>query len=84
MESPQCGLKIESDAIARFDNLHEKLLRKKLFHGIEVVNEHTYSEEALALALENNLTIMGTSDIHGLIDWTFDKEKESIIDQLRL
>jgi hypothetical protein len=64
------------DAIARFDDLHEKLLRKKLFHGIEVVNEHTYSEEALALALENNLTIMGTSDIHGLIDWTFDKEKK--------
>ena len=63
------------DGIARFDKLHERLLKKKLFHGIEVVNEHTYSEEALALALENNLTIMGTSDIHGLIDWTFDKEK---------
>ena len=63
------------DAIARLDKLHERLLQKKLFHGIEVVNEHTYSEEALALALENNLTIMGTSDIHGLIDWTFDKEK---------
>ena len=64
------------DAIARFDKLHERLLKKKLFHGIEVVNEHTYSEEALALALEHNLTIMGTSDIHGLIDWTFDKEKK--------
>ena len=37
------------DAIARFDKLHERLLKKKLFHGIEVVNEHTYSEEALAL-----------------------------------
>jgi hypothetical protein len=63
------------DAIARFDDLHKKLLRKKLFHGIEVVNEHTYSEEALALALDNDLTIMGTSDIHGLINWTFEKEK---------
>ena len=64
------------DGIARFDEIHERLLKKKLFHGIEVVNEHTYSEEALALALENNLTIMGTSDIHGLIDWTFDKKKK--------
>ena len=64
------------DGIAKLDEIHERLLDKKLFHGIEVVNEHTYSEEALALALENNLTIMGTSDIHGLIDWTFDKEKK--------
>ena len=64
------------DGIAKFDEIHQRLLEKKLFHGIEVVNEHTYSEEALALALENNLTIMGTSDIHGLIDWTFDKEKK--------
>ena len=64
------------DGIAKFDEIHQRLLEKKLFHGIEVVNEHTYSEEALALALDNNLTIMGTSDIHGLIDWTFDKEKK--------
>ena len=64
------------DGIAKLDEIHQRLLEKKLFHGIEVVNEHTYSEEALALALENNLTIMGTSDIHGLIDWTFDKEKK--------
>ena len=64
------------DGIARLDKMHERLLEKKLFHGIEVVNANTYSEEALALALENNLTIMGTSDIHGLIDWYFDKKKK--------
>ncbi|MEC7771596.1 MAG: Sb-PDE family phosphodiesterase [Bacteroidota bacterium] len=40
-------------------------------HGIEVINTGDYSEESLALALENNLTIMGTSDIHGLIDWDY-------------
>ncbi|WP_190809530.1 Sb-PDE family phosphodiesterase [Flagellimonas sp. S3867] len=43
-------------------------------HGIEVINDGDYAEESLALALEQNLTIMGTSDIHGLIDWHF-KEK---------
>lgn len=43
-------------------------------HGIEVINDGDYAEESLALALEENLTIMGTSDIHGLIDWHF-KEK---------
>ena len=40
-------------------------------HGIEVINNFDYSEEALAIALEQNLTIMGTSDIHGLIDWEY-------------
>ncbi len=40
-------------------------------HGIEVINTTDYSQEALAIALEENLTIMGTSDIHGLIDWDY-------------
>ncbi|MFS4457474.1 Sb-PDE family phosphodiesterase [Maribacter sp. 2304DJ31-5] len=40
-------------------------------HGIEVINTVDYSEESFALALENDLTIMGTSDIHGLIDWDY-------------
>ncbi len=40
-------------------------------HGIEVINTTDYSEEALQLALDQNLTIMGTSDIHGLITWDY-------------
>ena len=40
-------------------------------HGIEVINTTDYSEEALTIALEQGLTIMGTSDIHGLIDWDY-------------
>ncbi|NDV16317.1 PHP domain-containing protein [Muricauda sp. TY007] len=46
-------------------------IKKGELHGIEVINTVDYSEESLALALENNLTIMGTSDIHGLIDWDY-------------
>jgi len=60
-----------SDGIAKLDEFHKYLIKKKLLHGIEVVNELSYSEEALRLALENDLTIMGTSDIHGLVDWLF-------------
>jgi len=60
-----------SDGIAKLDEFHKYLIEKKLLHGIEVVNELYYSEEALKLALENDLTIMGTSDIHGLVDWLF-------------
>lgn len=59
------------DGIATLTDVHRRLIREKLLDGIEVVNETTYSEEALKLALDNNLTIMGTSDIHGLADWKF-------------
>jgi 3',5'-nucleoside bisphosphate phosphatase len=37
-----------------------------------VVNDITYSDEALEIALAHNLTIIGTSDIHGLVDWQYD------------
>ncbi len=59
------------DGIAKLTDMHKILIQDKLLHGIEVVNAETYSEEALQIALENDLTIMGTSDVHGLIDWQF-------------
>ena len=52
-------------------DFQKKRIKKGELHGIEVINSVDYSEEALTLALENNLTIMGTSDIHGLIDWDY-------------
>ena len=60
-----------SDGIATLTDMHRLLIREKLLDGIEVVNDQTYSDEALQIALDNNLTIMGTSDIHKLIDWDF-------------
>jgi hypothetical protein len=36
-----------------------------------VINDWTYSPEALEIALENDLTILGTSDVHGLVDWRY-------------
>lgn len=52
-------------------DFQKERINKGELHGIEVINTVDYSEESLALALENNLTIMGTSDIHGLIDWSY-------------
>lgn len=62
----------KKDGIARLTKEHKKLIDKGHLNGIEVVNEHTFSKEALQIALDNDLTIMGTSDIHGLIDWDFE------------
>ncbi len=59
------------DGMATLTDVHRLLIREKLLDGIEVVNDQTYSDEALQIALDNNLTIMGNSDIHKLIDWDF-------------
>ena len=66
-----------SDGIAKLDPIHKEVIDKKLLHGIEVVNFDTFSEEAMQIALDNELTMMGTSDVHVLIDWDFNKEEES-------
>ncbi|MCZ6673773.1 MAG: Sb-PDE family phosphodiesterase [Verrucomicrobia bacterium] len=60
------------DGIAWLTVTHKQLIKEGLMQGIEVVNETTYSDEALQIALDNNLAIIGTSDIHGLIDWQYD------------
>jgi len=60
------------DGVARLTDMHRELIRRKLLHGIEVVNDLTISKEAFQIALDNNLTVMGTSDIHGLVDWQYD------------
>ncbi len=57
--------------ISELTDLHRQLISDGLLDGIEVVNELTYSDEALQIALDNDLTILGTSDVHGLIDWSF-------------
>jgi hypothetical protein len=60
------------DGVTRLTPMHEQLIAAGQLHGIEVANGSNYSESALALALEKNLVILGTSDIHGLIDWDYD------------
>ncbi len=59
------------DGVAELTPMHRELIDKGLLHGIEVVNDLTISKEALQVALDNDLTIMGTSDVHGLVDWQY-------------
>ncbi len=59
------------DGIAKPDTMHKLLISEGLLSGIEVVNDVSYSDEALQIALDNNLTLIGNSDIHLLIDWQY-------------
>ena len=52
-------------------NVHKDFFESELLHGIEVANGDGYSEEAFQIALDYGLTILGTSDVHGLIDWDY-------------
>lgn len=60
-----------SNGITVLDDMNKMLIKEGLLHGIEVVNDLTYSDESLQVAIDNNLTVIGTSDIHGLVDWQF-------------
>ena len=51
--------------------IHKEFFRDNLLHGIEVANGDGFSEEAFRIALEYGLTVLGTSDVHGLIDWDY-------------
>ena len=61
----------QKNAIPNLSDFHKKLIKEDLLHGIEVVNDLTYSEAALEVAKDYNLTVMGNSDIHGLVDYEF-------------
>lgn len=61
----------QPDGIATLSEMHLKLISEGLMQGIEIFNDDTYSDEALQIALDHNLTILGNSDIHGLIDYQF-------------
>ena len=62
----------QKNGVATLTDMHLELLSKGLINGIEIFNESTYSDEALNIAHKHNLTIMGNSDVHGLIDWQFE------------
>lgn len=59
------------DGIAKLTDFHTYLIQNKLLHGIEVVNDITFSDAAIQIALDKNLTFIGNSDIHGLVDWQY-------------
>ena len=60
------------DGVARMTDMHRDLIRAGLLHGVEVANGQDLSPEALDIAFEYNLTVLGTSDVHGLVDWDYD------------
>jgi len=61
----------EPDKIALLTEFQQDIINHGYVHGIEIVNGNFFSEEAFQIAIENQLTLIGTSDIHELIDWSY-------------
>jgi hypothetical protein len=60
------------DGVLVVPEVQKELFSEGLIQGIEVANGHGYSEETFQVALDHDLVILGTSDIHGLIDYDYD------------
>ena len=60
------------DLRTELTDAHRALIDQGQLHGIEIVNGQTYNEEAHRIAVEHDLTFIGTSDVHNLIDWDYD------------
>lgn len=63
------------DGVVKLLPLHEKLIKSGALRGIEVANGQDVSKSALAIALAHDLAILGTSDVHGLVDWDYEPHK---------
>ena len=59
------------DAIARMNEFHRANIEAGKLHGIEIANGQDYSAESHQIALDFDLTLVGVSDVHDLIDWDY-------------
>lgn len=63
------------NGLAELTELHEQLIAEGQLHGVEIANGASFSAEAFAIALEADLTLLGVSDVHDLIDWDYPPEQ---------
>ena len=59
---------------AEMNAFHAAATADGLLHGVEIANGPSYYENAHRLALKHNLTLIGVSDVHELIEWDYRPE----------
>ena len=60
------------DGVITISKEQQALFDEGLIQGIEVANGEYFNDSSLQVALNHDLTIIGASDIHGLIDYDYD------------
>lgn len=59
------------DGVIKISKEQQSLFDDGLIQGIEVANGEYFNDSSLQVALDHDLTIIGASDIHGLIDYDY-------------
>ena len=59
---------------AKLGAFHKDQVRAGRLHGVEIANGSRFYENAFRLALKHKLALIGTSDVHNLIDWDYKPE----------
>jgi histidinol phosphatase-like PHP family hydrolase len=67
----------QPDGIPRMYPVHHELIAKGWLHGIEYYNDNEYYPLVMDMCRDNNLALMGNSDIHGVISEEFSSREYS-------
>jgi 3',5'-nucleoside bisphosphate phosphatase len=67
----------EPDGIPKMYDIHKKLIKNGWLHGIEFFNDNEYYPLVLTFCRENNLAVMGNSDVHGIISEIYTEPEAS-------
>ncbi len=67
-----CWKAQQPDGIGRWYEEHSEIFDKGILQGVEVVNSGNYCPEAHKWAVEKNMTLLATSDIHPPIHSAYD------------
>lgn len=65
-------LERSDDGSVELTEMHSKLLEEGLTQGVEIVDRDFFYEEAFQMALEHDMTLIGNSGEHSLVEWTYD------------
>jgi len=57
----------EPDGIPKLYDIHNKMIKKGWIHGIEFFNESEYYPLVFTFCEQNNIALIGNSDVHGII-----------------
>lgn len=61
----------QADGIPRMYDIHRRLIKNGWLHGIEFSNGTNYYPLVFTFCLQNNIAIMGNSDVHGIVSESY-------------
>jgi histidinol phosphatase-like PHP family hydrolase len=67
----------QPDGIPRMYEIHKRLIKNGWLHGIEFFNDNEYYPLVLTFCKQNNLALMGNSDVHAAISEVYAGEENT-------